>query len=63
MDQAGSAPPDGAALADGDSSDGASVTPLDCANVAAISGTAFGNVDGSMRFMRRVGKARTREPG
>ena len=56
MDQAGklSAAVIGAALADGDSSDGASVTPLDRANVAAISGTAFGNVDGSMRFMRRV---------
>ncbi|MBL8743943.1 MAG: beta-ketoacyl-[acyl-carrier-protein] synthase family protein, partial [Myxococcales bacterium] len=53
MDQAGklSAAVIGAALEDGD--DDASA-PLDRANVAAISATAFGNVDGSMRFMRRV---------
>ncbi len=53
MDRAGklSAAVIGAALADGDD---AAVSPLDREDVAAVSGTAFGNVDGSMRFMKRV---------
>ncbi len=41
----------GAALVDADVE---ATTPLDRARTAAIAGNAFGNVDGSMRFMRRV---------
>ncbi len=53
MDQAGklSAAVIGAALRDAD--EGAE-SPASRDDMAAISGTAFGNVDGSMRFMRRV---------
>jgi 3-oxoacyl-[acyl-carrier-protein] synthase II len=41
----------GAALVDADCS---ATSPLDRTRTAAIAGNAFGNVDGSMRFMRRV---------
>ncbi|MFO0548869.1 MAG: beta-ketoacyl-[acyl-carrier-protein] synthase family protein [Polyangiaceae bacterium] len=53
MDRSGklSAAVIGGALRDADRDASA---PLDRTNVAAISGTAFGNVDGSMRFMKRV---------
>ena len=40
-----------AALAD---ADGRSRAPIDRKNCAALSGTAFGSVDGSMRFMKRI---------
>ncbi|NUP07624.1 MAG: 3-oxoacyl-ACP synthase [Polyangiaceae bacterium] len=52
MDRAGklSAAIVGAALRDADRD----ASPCDRTDVAAISGTAFGNVDGSMRFMKRV---------
>jgi 3-oxoacyl-[acyl-carrier-protein] synthase II len=52
MDRSGrlSAAVIGAALRDAETSS----APLDRAATAAISGTAFGNVDGSMRFMKRV---------
>lgn len=53
MDRAGklSAAVIGAALRDADSGCDAALERTD---VAAISGTAFGNVDGSMKFMKRV---------
>jgi 3-oxoacyl-[acyl-carrier-protein] synthase II len=52
MDRAGklSAAVIGAALRDADQD----ASALDRTDSAAISGTAFGNVDGSMRFMKRV---------
>lgn len=53
MDRAGrlSAAVIGAALVDADARGDA---PVDRSEAAALSGTAFGSVDGSMRFMKRV---------